>query len=204
MPELIQKLIDFVISILKEPEKIASLVVTLINGVVEIVNVLIRNLPELLAALLPAVGQIFIELIKALPNWLLTMAAEVGKATLEIAKWVVNLIIDGLNTMLDGISYAWTWIPGTSGIPHIPHFANGTNDAARGLALVGEAGPELVRFNGGEQVLNAKNTQKALAGTGGNTNNFNVTFNNLQDTTAYQMMSQLKQYQRNLAFNGVL
>ena len=52
----------------------------------------------------------------------------------------------------------------------------------KGLALVGEAGPELVNFKGGERVLNARNTQRALEGaTSGNAGNtFNVTFNNLQ------------------------
>ena len=83
-------------------------------------------------------------------------------------------------------------------------FATGTQSATKGLAVVGEAGPELVRFNGGEQVLNTKNTQKALAGAGGTTINQNVTFNNLQDTTAFAMMSQLKQYNRQLAINGIL
>jgi hypothetical protein len=39
---------------------------------------------------------------------------------------------------------------------------------------------------------------------GNKSNVFNVTFNNTQDTTAFAMMTQLKQYQRNLAFNGVL
>lgn len=82
--------------------------------------------------------------------------------------------------------------------------AIGTNNAPAGLAIVGEAGPELVKFRGGEQVLNNRNTNKALAEMGKATNNFNVTFNNLQDTTAFAMMKQLKQYNRELAFNGVL
>ena len=85
-----------------------------------------------------------------------------------------------------------------------PGHARGTNNASAGLALVGEAGPELVRFRGGEQVLNNSNTNKALAEMGGNTNNFNVTFNNLQDTTAFAMMNQLKQYNRQMAINGVI
>ena len=83
-------------------------------------------------------------------------------------------------------------------------FANGSNSTPSGLALVGEQGPEIVKFNGGEQVLNTRNTQKALEGVGGNTNNFNVTFNNLQDTSAFAMMNQLKQYNRSLAINGVI
>ena len=83
-------------------------------------------------------------------------------------------------------------------------YAIGTNNALSGLHLVGEAGPELVRFRGGEQVLNANNTQKALEEIGGTTINQNVTFNNLQDTSAYAMMNQFKQYNRQMAINGVI
>ena len=82
-------------------------------------------------------------------------------------------------------------------------YATGTNNAPAGLSIVGEAGPELVKFRGGEQVLNNRNTNKALENMGGNTNNFNVTFNNLQDTTAFAMMNQLKQYKRQMAINGI-
>lgn len=40
----------------------------------------------------------------------------------------------------------------------IPGHAAGTENAAPGLAMVGENGPELVMFNGGEKVLNAVQT----------------------------------------------
>ena len=83
-------------------------------------------------------------------------------------------------------------------------YATGTDNARRGLAMVGEAGPELVKFRGGEQVLNARNTQRALNGMAGNTNNFNVTFNNTTDTSAFAMVSQLKAYNRQMAINGVI
>lgn len=82
-------------------------------------------------------------------------------------------------------------------------YATGTNNAMRGLHLVGEAGPELVNFRGGEQVMNAHNTQAALESVG-NTNNFNVVFNNTTDTTAYAMISQLRQYNREMAVNGIM
>ena len=83
-------------------------------------------------------------------------------------------------------------------------YATGTNNATSGLHLVGEAGPELVRFRGGEKVINASNTNKALAGMGGTTINQNVTFNNLADTSAFAMMNQFKQYNRQLAINGII
>jgi phage-related protein len=203
LPQLIEKLIQAFIAILQNPEEIASLVVALIKGFVEIINVLIRNLAPLLKALLPAIGTIILELIKAIPELLVSMAESIGEALKEIGKYIVNLLIDILNKMLDGISKAWTWT-GAKGIPHIKHLATGTQNAQRGLTLVGEAGPELVAFNGGEQVLNNRNTQKAIAGMSGNTNTFNVTFNNTMDTTAYAMMSQLRQYNRELAINGVI
>ena len=203
LPQLIQKLIDLFIGILQNPEKIAQLVVTIIKGIVEIFNVLLRNIGPLLEALLPAIGTIIIELIKAIPDILTSMSKALSEAIGSIAKAIVNLLIDALNLLLDGISKLWTWT-GAKGIPHIPKLATGTDNAQRGIALVGEAGPELVRFNGGEQVLNNRNTQKALAGMGNSGNTFNVTFNNTMDTTAYAMMSQFKQYNRELAINGVI
>lgn len=81
-------------------------------------------------------------------------------------------------------------------------YANGTQNATRGLHIVGEAGPELVRFRGGEQVYNNRDTMGMLSES--RTNNFNVTFNNLRDTSAFAMMNQLKQYNRELAVNGVI
>ena len=202
LPTIVQALIDAFIEILKDPKQVAELVVGLIKAFVEVINVLIRNMVPLLEALLPAIATIILEIFKALPQLIWEMMKSIGNLFKDLAKWIANLVIDGINGLLDGISSLWTWI-GIPAIPHIPHFANGTNDAPRGLALVGEQGPELVQFSGGERVLNNRNTQKALSGAGGG-NVFNVTFENTIDTTAFAMMKQLKQYQRNLAFNGVL
>ena len=41
-------------------------------------------------------------------------------------------------------------------------YASGTNSAESGVRLVGEEGPELVYFRGGETVLNAQKTQEVL------------------------------------------
>jgi hypothetical protein len=82
-------------------------------------------------------------------------------------------------------------------------YATGTDNATSGLHLVGEAGPELVRFSGGEKVYNANETRNMLSsGNAGNT--FNVTFKNTKDTTAFAMIQQLKQYNRQMAINGVM
>jgi hypothetical protein len=83
-------------------------------------------------------------------------------------------------------------------------YATGTNSAIKGLHIVGESGPELVDFKGGERVYNNADTMKILSGSGEKGNTFNVTFNNLQDTSAYTMMSQLRDYNRQMAINSII
>ncbi len=46
-------------------------------------------------------------------------------------------------------------------------YASGTDSAERGIALVGEEGPELVAMRGGEKVFDADNTKAILSGGGG-------------------------------------
>jgi tape measure domain-containing protein len=46
-------------------------------------------------------------------------------------------------------------------------YASGTKSASRGQHIVGENGPEIVEFNGGETVRNANETSKILSGNGG-------------------------------------
>ena len=49
----------------------------------------------------------------------------------------------------------------------LPGFATGTYNAPRGMAWVGEQGPELVAFRGGEQVYTAGQSAAMAAGAGG-------------------------------------
>lgn len=75
-------------------------------------------------------------------------------------------ILDKLSDMLLNAAFDALFKPSSNGVGGglfggifnnigslIPGFAKGTNSAPRGLAVVGENGPELVRFNGGEQVI---------------------------------------------------
>lgn len=51
-------------------------------------------------------------------------------------------------------------------LSHTPHwYGSGTRGAARGLALVGDRGPELINFSGGEQIHSAKETANMLRGS---------------------------------------
>lgn len=49
---------------------------------------------------------------------------------------------------------------------NIPGFASGTESAPRGLAMVGESGPELVSFRGGERVFSNAQSRAMLSGGG--------------------------------------
>lgn len=66
----------------------------------------------------------------------------------------------------------------------IPGFANGTNNAPGGLALVGERGPELVNLPRGSQVTPAPRTKEILSNRAGVViENFNMTVQDTVDWT---------------------
>ena len=75
-----------------------------------------------------------------------------GGGFLDILSAVIGLGLQlgGAGAFGKGIQ---TNLNGPSGGGRIPGFASGTLSAPRGLALVGERGPELVRFAGGERVF---------------------------------------------------
>lgn len=143
-----------------------------------------------------------------------TVYTESMKAEIEaIGKAITKGITEGFSeTSLHEIKRDLSWVfeNANNTISNIDRildntfsgYASGTNNASSGLHLVGEAGPELIRFRGGEKVYNNQQTNKILGNGTGST--FNVTFNNLQDTSAYVMMNQLKQYNRQMAINGIV
>lgn len=200
MPEIISAVIEGITEFLSNltAKDIATFVSGVINAVIQIASSLIKNIGKIVVELIPLMAQIIIELIKSVPDIIEGLGTGVWEGAQDLGETIWNGIKGAGEAIKDvGKSIG-------NGLKKLFGFATGTQSAPRGLALVGEAGPELVRFNGGEQVLNTRNTQKALAGAGGNTNNFNVVFNNLQDTSAYAMMSQLRAYNRQMAINGVI
>lgn len=119
----------------------------------------------------------------------------VGSGIGSLASSVGSSISSGIKKVGSGIK---------SAVSKLKFWATGTPSAPAGLSIVGENGPELVRFRGGEKVYNAHNTEKILAGSSGTNNSFNITFNNTSQTTAFTVMREIKRYSKQLAFNGVL
>lgn len=200
LPDIISAVIKGLVEFLSNltGKDIAMFVKGFIQAVAQIAMALIQNITKIVAELIPLVVQIIFELIKSIPDILKGLLEGVWDGI----KWVGEKIWDGIKGIGSGLKDIGSKIK--KGFKKLFGFATGTQSAPKGLALVGEAGPELVKFRGGEQVLNARNTQKALASAGGNTNNFNVTFNNLADTSAFAMIQQLKSYNRQMAINGVI
>lgn len=223
--EFVKSIVDSIMEVTDAIIKaLPKLITAIVKLIANIISALIPYLPELIL-------QLVTEISEALPNMIGDIASALGSGIKKIFSkiFTADFWLDVLSSMagvlgqiisgaFSGIGSAFTG--GSSGgsgndildfldpisSPLSPWnwFASGTNNAPAGLSVVGEAGPELVKFRGGEQVLNSHNTEKALAGMGGKTNNFNVTFNNLQDTTAFAMMNQLKQYNRAMAINGIM
>lgn len=212
--EFVQSIIDSIIEVTG----------AIINAIPKFIGAIVNLLASIIAALIPHLPELIIKLIEeivgAIPSVLSDIVKELGNAFLTIFKkiftkdfWLGILnplgsaMGDTLASTLAGSSMGSisTGNAATNAVSAagLKLWANGSNSVPKGLSIVGEAGPELVNFGGGEQVLNNRNTNKALASMGGNTNNFNVTFNNLQDTTAFTMMQQLKAYNRQMAINAV-
>ena len=180
----------------------ASDIAEIIKGIIvmttQVASAIVKSLGKIVAELIPVMVQLIVELIKSIPDILEGLATGVWSGIKDIGA----SIWEGIKGVGEGIKNIGKSIVG--GIKKIFGFATGTNNAPKGLAIVGEQGPELVRFKGGEKVYNATNTQKMLNSAGSSGNTFNVTFNNTQDTTAYAMMQQLRNYNRQMAINGVI
>jgi TP901 family phage tail tape measure protein len=95
-------------------------------------------------------------------------AMDLGDEAKASAQATIQGFIDGAVGMLPQVTAAYNRVAaaaraalsasGTGMAGSIPGYAVGTQSAAPGFALVGENGPELVYFNGGEQVMTAEET----------------------------------------------
>ena len=108
-------------------------------------------------------------------------AAAAAKSTMDAYINAIKLKTIEVNSAMSAIK-----MPGT--LPGIPMkaYARGTLDAAPGLALVGEEGPELINFKGGEVVYTADETAALLSKESGNGFFVNPSENSTTETTTKQ------------------
>lgn len=93
-------------------------------------------------------------------------AMDLGEEAIASGRSTIQGFIDGASGMLPQVYAAYSRIglaaqnalTLSAGASSIPGYAVGTQSAEEGFAIVGENGPELVYFNGGEQVMTAEET----------------------------------------------
>lgn len=148
-------------------------------------------------------------------------AMDLGNEAAASGRATIQGYIDGANAMLPAVQNAYAELGkaasnalGPEPEPYskikkgvartVPMYASGTQSAAPGLALVGERGPELVYFGGGEKVLNATQTaalqtsaapavSAMLSATGGTTPSVQVVFQ-ISGNAAPETVQALQEY----------
>lgn len=132
-------------------------------------------------------GAIGLAGVRAAVGALRTAVSGVSSAVVNAWQWVQKLGVQNLGTILSaarslaspfvsaynaarnllstlqGIANRISSMPSLPSI-NIPGFARGTESAPAGLAMVGEYGPELVAFRGGERVFTTPQTKALLSG----------------------------------------
>ena len=90
----------------------------------------------------------------------LTGVQSLREAVMQLLQQISQLLINNAMKQIFGNIFAGFNLG-------LPGYASGTFSAARGLAIVGEEGPELVNFRGGERVYDASDTARlARSGEG--------------------------------------
>lgn len=208
LPALLRKGVKFITKVAKSLISALSkwiksggareLIETALDIIQDLFKFLVDNLPTIIDMTIKLIADIVAGVIARLPEIVVMILKAIPSIIKSLLQGIWELIKSAWQGIIGGLGKVWNWIK-----EKITGHAIGTNAAQRGLALVGEKGPELVNFGGGEKVYNNTNTTKILQNAGGGSV-FNVTFENTVDTTAYAMMKQLKGYQRSLAFNGII
>jgi len=100
------------------------------------------------------VGDMFATAATNVLTGVTSLREAVGQLMQQLAQLLINSAMKSLfGNIFDGL-----------GLGSLTGYATGTASAAAGLAMVGEEGPELINFKGGERVYNERDTSRMLAG----------------------------------------
>ncbi len=176
LPTLVGALMDVAVALFDALLSLdwGNLIIELLNALIQIV---FTELPQMVADLLISILDTIFNLFfteggrDALVEFGKSLAESIINGLISMAESGVNLLIDLVNGMLDGLSSAWTWL-GIPAIPHIPSVSFGRVDFAEGgmfpeskgtlYALAGEEGAEIVaRGSRGTGVANVEQIAQA-------------------------------------------
>ena len=162
LPTLVSNIADIAVGLIDALLRIdwGSLIINLLESIFDIVyNILpklvFEDLPNVIFGLIYDIIDLFTtgEGLNALAEFGVTLAETIINALISGVESGVNLLINGINGLLDAISSIWTWI-GIPAIPDIPKVSFPRVDFAEGgmfdgmgtmyLARAGEAGAEIV------------------------------------------------------------
>lgn len=127
-----------------------SLIIEIIGPIIQSIGDLIKGLMEILNGLLDFILGVFTADWQRAWNGVKKIFKGVFDALAGIFKAPFNIIISGINTFLRAINRVKIpdWVPGVGGfgfdIPEIPHLARGGVIDKPTIAMVGEAGKEVV------------------------------------------------------------
>lgn len=201
IPELVSGVVSMVVTLMNYlPAIIDPIIKALPTIITSITDALIQNLPLLIQGLLNLVVQLVIkipEILKGLWDAITSNIKEkfadlgivlsglwgavqkIFKAALNGIIWVLNGMIDGINVILTplraviyavGSLFGANWTMDDVAIPHIPQLAKG-GWLQEGMAIVGEAGPELLSVYGGKTKVTPLSSQDNELNVGGVTIN---------------------------------
>jgi len=155
---IFQAMADWILSHMPEIKAVVGTVFTFIAIVVGKVTDALKAMYNFIEPYLPAAAEIVRTTFGAIKDTVQTVVDIFEKVTSAV-KTAISWLKSWNNTKAEDKSSAY------STINRYSHYADGTDYASGGLALVGERGPELVQIPRGSKVYTAEETAGMLGGT---------------------------------------
>ena len=157
IPTLLTSISDVTVALINALLNVnwGDLILTLVNTIFDfVINDMPQATERVIQSIFDAISNLFTkDGLKSFAEFGISLAEAIINGLISGVESGVNLLIDGINKILDDISGIWTWI-GIPAIPDIPNFTLPRVDFAKGgmfdglgtmyLARAGEAGAEIV------------------------------------------------------------
>lgn len=164
LPPLLELLNLILPPITKAAQLLAGILTDALGGAFQALKPIIEAVNQTLGGLITFITGVFTGNWKKAWEGVKSIFSGIINGISAIFKAPINAIISGINAFIRGINKIKipSWVPGVGGkgfnIATIPMLAHGGEVTEEGDALVGEAGPEIVRLKKGAQVIPLSNT----------------------------------------------